>query len=68
MAPVGGNDEQYASRCESCTCDDRSGSMEAQGWDFRCNQPHACDQDEQKPDFGELYPGSRSDCEHSCSA
>jgi hypothetical protein len=54
MAPVGGNDEQYAGRRESCTCDDGSGSMEPQGWDFRCNQPHSCDQDKKEPDFGEL--------------
>jgi len=67
MAPVGGNDEQHASRCESCTCDDRSSPMEPQGWNFRCNKPHSRNQDEQKTDFGEFDPGSVSDCEHVIS-
>ena len=67
MAPMNGNDEKCSSRCESCACDNRSGSVEPQGWDFRRHQPYTCDQDEQKPDFGELHSGCRSDCEQ-CSS
>ena len=64
MAPMGGNDEKHAGRCESRTCDDPSKSLEPQGWDFRCNKPDSRNQDKQKPDFGEFYPRCGSDCEH----
>jgi hypothetical protein len=56
MAPVGGNDEQHAGHCKCCAGDDRSNPTEPQGWNFGCNEPDTCDQDEKKPEFGQLQP------------
>ena len=56
LAPVGGNDEQDAGRCKGRTCDDRSGSPYTKRWDLRCDEPHACNQDEQKRHLGDLCP------------
>ena len=68
MAPVDGDDEQHAGHCESCASDDLSSPMEPQGWNFRGNKPHSCDQDEQKSEFREFEPGCVSDSEHASRA
>jgi hypothetical protein len=65
---MGGNDEKYAGHCESCTGDDPSNPLQPQGWDFRRNEPDSRDQDEQKPEFGELYPGCGRECVRGCPA
>ena len=46
---------------ESCACDDCPNSIQAQGRNLRCNQPHTGNQDEEKSDFGNVCPRRRAE-------
>ena len=56
MAPVTGDDQQYAGGHQSRTGNDGSESLHAQRWNLRCDQPHTGNHNEQKTYLGQLYP------------